>query len=93
VNSAGSVLCFELISGYVDPKIDTFLVMLRVVTRLSPSRCGLKSWPICMGFLMDKVALGQASLEYFGFPPSHYHSTNAPFTFMHVSPMLCNLGY
>jgi hypothetical protein len=29
-----------------------------------------------VGFVVDKVGLGQVFSEYFGFPPANLHSTN-----------------
>jgi hypothetical protein len=42
-------------------------------------------------FVVDKVALGQVFLQYFSFP-CQYHSTNAPYSFIHLPPTLYNVS-
>lgn len=44
---------------------------LRTVTAgISPGRSGLDPWPVLVGFVMERMALGQDSSEYFGVDPS-----------------------
>jgi hypothetical protein len=42
----------------------------RLVAGLSPRRLGFDSGSVHVGFVVDKVALGQVSPDYFGFPMS-----------------------
>jgi len=37
-----------------------------------------------VGFLMDKVALGQVFLQVLTAVPCHYHSSNASYSFIHL---------
>ena len=36
--------------------------------------------PVCVGLVVDKVALGQVCLPLLLFSPCHYHSTNAQYS-------------
>jgi hypothetical protein len=55
-----------------------------VVAGFSPERPGLSSRPVCVGFVMDKVALGQVYFfsKYFGFP-RNFHLTDGPYLFIY----------
>jgi hypothetical protein len=44
----------------------------RLVTGLSPRRLGFYPGSVHVGFLVDKVALGQVFHEYFGFSPINF---------------------
>jgi hypothetical protein len=63
------------------------------------SRCPLiaEAWlqsqasPVHVGIVVDEVAMAQDFSEYFGFP-CQYHSTNTSYSFIHLSPTLCNLS-
>jgi hypothetical protein len=49
----------------------------RLVTGLLPWRPGFDPGSVYVGFVVDKVALGQVFPEYFVFP-CQFHSTGAP---------------
>jgi hypothetical protein len=62
------------------PKYFRFRAMpwlTQLVTGLSPRRPGFDPRSVHVGFVVDKVALGQVFSEYFGFP-RQFHSTGAP---------------
>jgi hypothetical protein len=64
----------------------------RLVVGISLRRAGFSSRPAYVGFVMDKSILGQViTSKYFGFP-CQYLSTNARYSFVHVSSTLCNLS-
>jgi hypothetical protein len=58
---------------------------------LSPRRRCFDPSLVCVGFVVDKLALGQLFfLEYFRFP-SQCHFTNNPYAFIRLPPTRCNL--
>jgi hypothetical protein len=63
----------------------------RLVAGISQRSTGFTSGSVHVGFVVDKVALGQVSSELFGFP-CQYHSTVALYTYivrgMNITPMV-----
>jgi hypothetical protein len=55
---------------------------------LSPRRPGFDPRPVNVGFMSDKVALGQVFLRIILFSPRHCPSASVPYTFIHLSPTL-----
>ena len=51
-----------------------------------------KSRPVRVGFVVYTALLETVLSQYFCFPPCQYHSTNAPYSFIHLSPTLYNLS-
>ena len=57
-------------SEVINPFLRAVAWLRRLVYGLSPRRPGFDPGSVNMGFLVDKVALGQVFPEYFGFPLS-----------------------
>jgi hypothetical protein len=53
---------------------------------------GLNPRPLLVGVVVDRVALVEGFQLVPFVCPGQYHSTNAPYSFTELSPMLCNLS-
>ena len=62
----------------------------RLVAGRLTRRHGFDPRSVHVRFDVDKVAVGQAFSQYFSFP-CQYHSTNAPYSFIHLPPTLYNV--
>jgi hypothetical protein len=62
-----------------------------LVTGMSQRKSGFDAGSVRAGFVVDKLALRQAFLTSTSALPCHYHSTNAPYSFIHLPPTLYNV--
>jgi len=66
------------------------LLVVQSVTGLSSLRPRFNPRPVNMGCMVDKKHWDRFSSNYVVFP-CHYHSTDAPYLFIHLSLALYNL--
>ena len=59
--------------------------LLRLVADLLPRRLGFVPRSMYVGFVVDKVAVGEIFSRVFWFFPCQYHSTSVPYSFIHIS--------
>jgi hypothetical protein len=76
VYKSATAVSFSLLSSSLKNKLWAVPWLRSLVAGLSPRRPGFAPGSIYVGFVVDKVTLGQVFSEFFGFP-CQYHSTVA----------------
>jgi len=90
---ANTVLCVVRTEYFYRRKVLISVAVLchrRLLAGRLPLRPGFDPWSVHVRFDVDKVAVGQYFSHHFSFS-RQYHSTNAPYSFIHLPPTLYNV--